>query len=134
MTSSREGLRIDITGVNFTNMFTCRFYLRRSQKRKKTLKSPVFTCAFEICTRKSCSYNVSEIIPRLHYAHMFVCNNELSIDYICGWARRNVIDRLNLHPPSISTMEKIISLSVCGATLPKPTDTSPVKQKYNAVL
>ena len=39
-----------------------------------------------------------------------------------------------LHPNSISTMANIISLSVLGATLPKPTETRPVKQKYKAVL
>ena len=39
-----------------------------------------------------------------------------------------------LHPNNISTMANIISLSVLGATLPKPTETRPVKQKYKAVL
>ena len=30
-------------------------------------------------------------------------------------------------------MENIFSLSVLGATLPKPTEMSPVKQKYRLV-
>jgi len=41
-------------GVNFTNMFTQSFWVRRSQKRKKTVKSTVSFCAFEICAGKSC--------------------------------------------------------------------------------
>ena len=41
---------------------------------------------------------------------------------------------MHLHPESIITIAKIISLSVMGATLPKPTEQSPVKTKYRAVL
>ena len=36
---------------------------------------------------------------------------------------------LDLHPESIIAIAKIISLSVFGATLPKPTETKPVKTK-----
>jgi hypothetical protein len=43
-------------------------------------------------------------------------------------------DIIHLHPNNMRIIENIISLSVVGATLPKPTDTRPVKQKYNAVL
>ena len=39
----------------------------------------------------------------------------------------------NLHPTSIRIMENIFSLSVLGATLPNPTEISPVKQKYRLV-
>ncbi len=35
----------------------------------------------------------------------------------------------NLHPDSIMKMAKIISMSVFGATFPKPTDTRPVNTK-----
>ena len=35
----------------------------------------------------------------------------------------------HLHPTSMRIIEKIFSLSVLGATLPKPTEISPVKQK-----
>ena len=35
----------------------------------------------------------------------------------------------HLHPTSMRIMENIFSLSVLGATLPKPTEISPVKQK-----
>ena len=35
----------------------------------------------------------------------------------------------NLQPTSMRMIEKIFSLSVLGATLPKPTEMSPVKQK-----
>ena len=45
-----------------------------------------------------------------------------------------IIVHVNLHPNNMRVIENIISLSVVGATFPKPTDTSPVKQKYNAVL
>ena len=38
------------------------------------------------------------------------------------------------HPNSMRIMANIISLSVLGATLPNPTETRPVKQKYRAVL
>ncbi len=39
---------------DYTNMFTPTVYTRRSQKRKKTVKSAVSFCAFSICAQKSC--------------------------------------------------------------------------------
>ncbi len=42
-------------------MYPSSFYLWRSQKRKKTVKSSVSFCAFGIFARKSCLLNVGEI-------------------------------------------------------------------------
>ncbi len=39
----------------------------------------------------------------------------------------------DLHPSIIIQMAKIFSVSVLGATLPKPTDMRPVNVKYRAV-
>ena len=64
-------------------------------------------------------------VPRLKWkgeTRISVSSNEINFTYI------------NLHPNNMRAIENIISLSVVGATFPKPTDTSPVKQKYNAVL
>jgi len=42
----------DDDGVDFTNMNTLSFYVRRSQKCKITVKSSVSFCAFRICAWK----------------------------------------------------------------------------------
>jgi len=39
--------------VDFTNMFTYSFYVYRSQKRKKTVKTSLCFCPFEIYVWKS---------------------------------------------------------------------------------
>ncbi len=39
--------------VDFTNMFIYRFYVRRSEKHKKTFNSSVFFLTFGICKRKN---------------------------------------------------------------------------------
>jgi len=49
--------------VNFTNMFKSSFYVCRSQKSKKILKTWLDFYTFGICKRKSCAWNVDEIDP-----------------------------------------------------------------------
>ena len=57
-------------GLNFTNIFTLRFYARRFQKGKKTDDLTVYFCAFEIYERKSCTLNVDEIDPWFQKEHL----------------------------------------------------------------
>ncbi len=53
----------------------------------------------------------------------FVCENQ-------GWRPlAQPLLLLHLHPESIIQIAKIISMSVLGATLPKPTETRPVNTK-----
>jgi len=51
------------TWDQFHQHFTHSFYACRSQKHKKTVKSAVFFCAFEIYTHKSFKWNIGEIDP-----------------------------------------------------------------------
>jgi len=62
-------LSFPLSGVNFTNMFMCNFYVCRSQKLKKTVKLSVSFCAFGICEHKSCLKNVGEINFRSLITH-----------------------------------------------------------------
>jgi len=47
--------KVNQSGVDFTNMFTCSFYLRWFQKRKSSVKSSLSFCTFGICAHKSCT-------------------------------------------------------------------------------
>jgi len=64
------------TKCQFHQCFKYSFYVRRSQKRKNTVKSSVSFYAFGICERKSCKKNIDEIEPRCqfhqHFLHAFL--------------------------------------------------------------
>ncbi len=55
----------DWPGVNFTNILHAAFTLVDPESIKNTVKSSVSVYAFGICKRKSCTYNVDEIEPRM---------------------------------------------------------------------
>ena len=55
--------RINATRSPFHQPSMSSFYARRSQKRKKDCQVKQLYCAFGICARKSCSYNLGEIDP-----------------------------------------------------------------------
>jgi len=73
-------------GVYFIYMLTSSFYVRRSQKHKKTVKSSVSFCTLEICVQKSCLKDIDEIDPwslfHLHVMSSFKKNLLLHKIYI----------------------------------------------------
>ncbi len=54
--------------VDFTHMFMIRsFYMYKSQKCKKTVKSPVSFCTFGISLHKSCSKTLVKLTPVVNF-------------------------------------------------------------------
>jgi len=77
-------------GMDFTNMFTRRFYMCRPQKCKETVKSSGPFCTFRICARKSCLKKLMKLTQGCQFHQHFTssfcaCRSQKCINILTTW-------------------------------------------------